>query len=137
MFDVIHSCSHRFISNFATKDGILLAQDMGIFTLDCWNGTLGWVWIAMKRKKNAHFAFFLWVPCTIHGTARFGLRWKGKKNACLCFFCGSCELFMGLASTDFSKFFFKTRSYGTIHTFKNYFLQRFQFSVISGIQTVF
>ena len=28
-------------------------------------------------------------------------------------------------STDFIKFFFKIRSYGTIHTFKNYFVTVF------------
>ena len=44
-----------------------------------------------------------------------------EKNARLRFFCGSCALFMGPTSMDFSKFFFKTRSHGTIHTFKNYF----------------
>ena len=44
---------------------------------------------------------------------------------CLCwrlrFLCGFCALFMGPVSMDFSKFFFKTGSHGTIHTFKNYF----------------
>ena len=37
------------------------------------------------------------------------------------FLCGSCALFTGFTSTDFSKFFFTTGSHGTIHTFKNYF----------------
>ena len=37
------------------------------------------------------------------------------------FFCGSCALFTGLASTKFSKYNFKTRSHDTIHTSKNYF----------------
>ena len=35
--------------------------------------------------------------------------------------CGSHALFMGFASIDFSKIFFKTESHGTIYTFKNYF----------------
>ena len=39
----------------------------------------------------------------------------------LCFLCGSHALFTRPASTDFSKFFFKTGSHGTIHTFKNNF----------------
>ena len=43
-----------------------------------------------------------------------------EKNACLRFFFWSRALFMGLTSTDFSKFFFKTGSHDTIHTFKNY-----------------
>jgi len=43
------------------------------------------------------------------------------------------------ASIEFSKFFFKIRSYDTIYTFKNYFATvfltiNFQFSAISGIQ---
>jgi len=47
---------------------------------------------------------------------------------------------MRLASTFFYKNNFKTRSHGTIHTFKNYFTTvfsvfNFQFSAISGIQT--
>ena len=37
------------------------------------------------------------------------------------FLCGSCALFMGPTSMNFIKFFFKTRSNGTIYTFKNYF----------------
>ena len=37
------------------------------------------------------------------------------------FLCGSCTLFTRPASIDFSKFFFKTGSHGTIHIFKNYF----------------
>lgn len=55
------------------------------------------------------------------------------------FLCGSRALFTGPASTDFSKFFFKIGSHGTIHTFKNYFstvfsIFNFQFSAISSIQ---
>ena len=50
-----------------------------------------------------------------YGEARFGLRWKG--HICVsAFFLGSCLLFTEPASTDFSKFVFKTGSYGTIHT---------------------
>ena len=71
MFDIIHSCSHRFINNFATKDGILLAQDMGIFTLDCWNGTLGWVWIAMKRKKKMRVCVFSVGFVSVHETCKY------------------------------------------------------------------
>ena len=56
------------------------------------------------------------------------------------FFCGSCALFIGPTSTDFSKFFFKIGSHDTIHIFKNYFtivfsIFSFHFSAISGIQT--
>ena len=46
----------------------------------------------------------------------------GGGKACLRFFCRSRALFMGLASTNFSKFFFKTGSHDTIHTFKNSFV---------------
>ena len=41
------------------------------------------------------------------------------------FLVGSCALFMGPTSMKFSKFFFKTVSHGTIHTFKNYFARVF------------
>ena len=41
------------------------------------------------------------------------------------FFCESCILFIGLASTDFSKFFFKIEPHSTIHIFKNYFAKVF------------
>ena len=37
------------------------------------------------------------------------------------FLCGSCALFTRPVSTNFSKFFFKTGSHGTIYIFKNYF----------------
>ena len=37
------------------------------------------------------------------------------------FLAGSRALFRGPASTEFSKIKFKTKSHGTIHTFKNYF----------------
>ena len=37
------------------------------------------------------------------------------------FLCGSRALFMGFASMDFNKFFFKTESHDIIHIFKNYF----------------
>ena len=48
-------------------------------------------------------------------------------------FCVGLVTILGPTSTDFSKFFFKIRSYGTIHTFKNYFaivlsVFNFQFS---------
>ena len=51
-----------------------------------------------------------------------------------------CTFFTGSVGTDFSKFFFKIGSHGTIHTLKNYFTTvfsvfSFQFSAISGIQT--
>ena len=48
----------------------------------------------------------------------------------MCFFCGFCVLFMKPANTDFSKFFFKIRSHGIIHIFKNYFVA--MFSVFSN-----
>ena len=56
----------------------------------------------------------------------------------LCFFCGSRALFTGPVCTDFSEFFFKTESQGTIHTFKNYFAIVFSvlsFNKISSTQT--
>ena len=52
-----------------------------------------WVWIALRMKFLVAFGVL----------------------------CGSRVLFMELASTNFSKFFFKIESHGTIHTFKNYF----------------
>ena len=54
---------------------------------------LVWVWIALRMKFSIVFGIL----------------------------CGSRALFTGLASTDFSKIFFKTESHGTIYTFKNYF----------------
>ena len=65
---------------------------------------LVYVWIALKRKKTCALRFF------------FGFR----------------ALFMGPASTDFNKFFFKTGSHSTILTFKNYFV--IVFSVFSNKQ---
>ena len=55
------------------------------------------------------------------------------------FFSESCALFMGPASTFFSKNNFKIWSHGIIHTFKNYFTIvffafSFQFLAISSIQ---
>ena len=50
------------------------------------------------------------------------------------FFNGSRALFMGPASTLFSKKNFKTESHGTIHTFKNYFVTIF--SVFSNKRCV-
>ena len=41
------------------------------------------------------------------------------------FFSGSRALFMGLTCTFFSQNNFKIRFYGTIHTFKNYFVTMF------------
>ena len=41
------------------------------------------------------------------------------------FFFRSCILFTRLTSMEFSNFFFKIGSHGTIHTFKNYFLTVF------------
>ena len=59
------------------------------------------------------------------------------KNWKLCvsvgfFFCGSHALFTGSTNTDFSKFFFKIGSNGTIHIFKNYFAT--VFSIFSNKQ---
>ena len=72
------------------------------------------VWIALKRKADAHLRFL----------------------------CGSCALFMvmGPASIFLSKKNFKTEFHSTIYTFKNYFVIEFsvfnfQFSAINGIQT--
>ena len=50
------------------------------------------------------------------------------------FFSGSHALFIGPASTLFSKKNFKTESHGTIHTFKNYFVTIF--SVFSNKRCV-
>ena len=50
----------------------------------------------------------------------------------LLFLCRSRALFMGPASKDFSKFFFKNGSHNTIHTFKDYFAT--VFSVFSNKQ---
>ena len=51
-------------------------------------------------------------------------------NMCVCvFLSGSRALFPGPTSTDFNKFFFKTRSHNTIHTVKNYFAT--VFSILS------
>ena len=54
---------------------------------------IGWVWIALKLFLFLHLAFFY----------------------------GSCTLFTRPANMDFNKSNFKTKSHGTIHTFKNYF----------------
>ena len=43
-------------------------------------------------------------------------------------FCGSCALFMRLASMKFNKINFKIEFYSTIHTFKNYFVTVFSIS---------
>ena len=72
---------------------------------------------------------------------RLGLDCDEKQqNACLRFFVGVPCIVHGTASTDFSKFFFKTRFHGTIYIFKNYFVTvfsvfNFLFLTISGIQT--
>ena len=55
-------------------------------------------------------------------------------------FIGFHVLFTGSISTLFSKINFKTKSHGTIYTFKNYFIimflvYNFQILAISGIQT--
>jgi len=63
------------------------------------------IWIALKRKADAHLRFL----------------------------CGSRALFTEPARTFFNKNNFKTGSYGTIHIFKNYFAT--VFSAISDIQT--
>ena len=54
--------------------------------------------------------------------------WIAQKTGCvwyLRFLCGFYALFMGPASTYFNKKKIKTRSYGIIHTFKNYFATMF------------
>ena len=70
----------------------------------------------------------------------FGLHWKLNFLCVWHFFCGSHTLFMGSTSTEFCKKKIKTKSHGTIHTFKNYFATiflviNFQFLAISDIQT--
>ena len=50
--------------------------------------------------------------------------WIALKTGEVCnwtFFLGSHVLFIEPVSTKFNKFCFKIRSYGTVHTFKNYF----------------
>ena len=84
----------------------------------------------LKKKKNAKChtrAFFIRIQMPSKPT--FGLHWN-YLSACVWFFCGSHALFKGIASTDFSKFNFKTKSHDTIHTFKNYFAT--VFSVFSN-----
>ena len=49
---------------------------------------------------------------------------SGVLPVCI-FLVGSRALFTGPTSMEFSKFFFKTMSHGTIHTFKNYFARVF------------
>ena len=66
---------------------------------------LGWVWIALKKKKISVWHFF----------------------------CGFYALFTGPANIKFGKIDFKIGSHSTIHTFKNYFTT--VFSTISSIQT--
>ena len=81
-----------------------------------------------KKKAKRHTrAFFIRIQMPSKPT--FGLHWN-YLSACVWFFCGSHALFKGLASTDFSKFNFKTESHDTIHTFKNYFAT--VFSVFSN-----
>ena len=58
------------------------------------------------------------VCVDIISTFAFYLNWCG-------FFSGSCVLFMGLVNTFFNKNNFKIGSYGTIHTFKIYFVTMF------------
>ena len=85
---------------------------------------------SIKKKKNAKRhtrAFFIRIQMPSKPT--FGLHWN-YLSACVWFFCGSHVLFKGIASTDFSKFNFKTESHDTIHTFKIISLQCFQFSAI-------
>ena len=55
---------------------------------------------------------------------------KTEFPLCLAFFYGSRALFTGPTSTKFSNNNFKIGSYGTIHTFKNYFA--IVFSVFSN-----
>ena len=50
---------------------------------------------------------------------------ENSKRVCLHFFVWVRVLFTGPVSTNFSKFFFKTGFYDTIHTFKNYFVTLF------------
>ena len=68
-----------------------------------------WVSVLFATQDLLKNLVWVWIACF----ARY---------PCGCvFLCGSRALFTGPASTDFSKFFFKTGSHGTIHTFKNYF----------------
>ena len=53
------------------------------------------------------------------------------------FFSGSRALFIGLASTFFSKNNFKTGSYGTIHIFKNYFYYSYDILNINSYSIIY
>ena len=78
-----------------------------------------------KKKRKKKSKMWTWDVRHERGSKpplRLGLDCdKKQQNVRLLFFCGSYILFMGPTSTDFSKFFFKTVSHNTIHTFKNYF----------------
>ena len=85
--------------------------------------------VTMKEKEQSWFSS---VCCHCYLLLSFNhlvLIWIATRLLCLCwwlhFLCGSRALFMGPASTDFNKFFFKIGLHGTIHTFKNYFVIMF------------
>ena len=73
---------------------------------------MGWVW-----NRHAPTFFLSHEQCT--------RPIEKITDMCLHFFYGSCVLFMEPTNMDFSKFFFKIGSYGTIYIFKNYFITIF------------
>ena len=83
---------------------------------------LGWVW-----NRHAPTFFLSHEQCT--------RPIEKITDMCLHFFYGSCALFMEPTNMNFSKFFFKIGSYGTIYIFKNYFITIFSiFNKINCIQ---
>ena len=111
---------------------------------------LEWLWQWFLKKFNLIFIFLFWyltfetirnsiilsisfddtaVKCQISSKPYnfiilcVSLDCPKKGYVCVCVLSSVfCVLFTGLVSTNFSKFFFKTRSHGIIHTFKNYFV---------------
>ena len=74
-------------------------------------------YLLIRNKSNSDktaIALKLRLDCT-----------ENRRRLCLAFFLVPCP--------EFSKFCFKTRTYSTIHTFKNYFTT--MFLAISKIQT--
>ena len=95
------------ISTFFNKNNFNIGIYSTIHTFKNYFATMFSVF-SNKRYSNKPYAC-VWIAL------------KRKVDVQLRFFCGSCALFTEPANTDFSKFFFKTRSHGTIHTFIIYF----------------
>ena len=79
----------------------------------------------MSLSLNYHFDT---KPTHLHTTFLLSVRLERTFFMRFCILlknCGSRALFMGLASTFFSRNNFKTGFHSTIHTFKNYFVTVF------------